>query len=107
MAAPTNGTVVLVRFPVPNCGLPSSWLKRERAILSSVRLRASHIPIQQQSNSSIAISKRERLTGQATCGLESFFTANEIIIARIIGEIGQPKLIKILDAVIALFEASK
>jgi len=47
------------------------------------------------------------LTGQATCGLESFFTANEIIIARIIGEIGQPKLIKILDAVIALFEASK
>lgn len=112
MAAPANGTVVLVRFPFSD--LSGSKLRPAIVMVQAGKgdIVLCQITSQPYTDPS-AIQLNDGDLKVGTLNRTSYvrpgklFTANEIIIARTIGEIGQQKLIKILDTVIALFEASK
>lgn len=112
MAAPANGTVVLVRFPFSDL----SGSKLRPAIVLAQASKGDIILCQitsQPYTDPSAIELRDSDLKAGTLNKTSYlrpgklFTANEIIVARTIGEITQQKFVKILDTVIALFEVSK
>lgn len=112
MAAPANGTVVLVRFPFSDL----SGSKLRPAIVLAQAGKGDIVLCQITSQRYTDPTAIELLGTDLTSGSldrtsylrpGKLFTANEIIVAKTIGEIRQQKLVKIIDAVIALFEASK
>ena len=109
MAAPANGTIVLVRFPFSD--LSGSKLRPALVVAKVGRGDIVLCQITSQSYadaSAIEISQPDMTLG--TLSRTSYirpgklFTANETIISRNIGELGSMKFSDVIAAIIRLFQ---
>ena len=111
MAAPANGTVVLVRFPFSDL----SGAKMRPAVVLAQAGRGDAVLCQITSrpyadSSAVEITATDIKSGSLnrTSYIRpgKLFTANQTIITRSLGEIEEVKFAAIIGTVIALFEAS-
>ena len=109
MAAPANGTIVLVRFPFSD--LSGSKLRPALVLAQAGRGDVVLCQITSQpytDRAAIEISDADFRIGSfnrtSYVRPGKLFTANQTIITRKIGELGSDKFVEIVNAVISLFE---
>ncbi len=112
MAAPANGTVVLVRFPFSDL----SRAKLRPAVVLAQAGRDDIILCQNTSqaytdNSAIEISPNDLDAGSldrtSYVRPTKLFTANDSIVARYVGQLSSDRFHAVIDALVGILESSR